>query len=66
MAGKRKVVRYRRPPNINIGMLIFAVIFVYMVFSVYTYIRRDKIQPYEVTEGSIVNDRQYTGLILRE
>ena len=37
-----------------------------MVFSVYTYIRRDKIQPYEVTEGSIVNDRQYTGLILRE
>lgn len=63
---KRKIIKYRRTLNLNIGMLIFAVIFIYMVFSVYTYIRKDKIQPYEVTEGSIVNDRSYTGMILRQ
>ncbi len=62
----RKIIKYRKPLNLNIGLLIFAVIFVYMVFSVYTYITRDKIQPYEVTEGSIVNDRSYTGIILRD
>ncbi len=62
----KKVIRYRRPLNINIGMLIFAVIFIYLVFSVYTYLSRDRVQPYEVTEGSIVNDRSYTGIILRE
>lgn len=68
MAKKRnsKVVRYRRPLNINVGMIIFAIIFIYLVFSISTYMRRDKIQFYEVSEGGIVNDKQYTGLILRE
>lgn len=61
-----KIVRYRRPLNINVGMIIFAIIFVYMVFSVYTYIKKDKIQFYEVVEGNIVNDHEYNGIILRE
>lgn len=61
-----KIVRYRRPLNINVGMIIFAIIFVYMAFSVYTYIRKDKVQFYEVMEGSIVNDSSYSGIILRE
>ncbi|MGN0371288.1 MAG: HlyD family efflux transporter periplasmic adaptor subunit [Enterocloster sp.] len=62
----KKIVRYRRPLNINIGMMIFFIIFLYMMFSVFTYLKRDKIQFYEVAEGSIVNNRLYTGLILRE
>lgn len=69
MANKKKnskIVRYRRPLNINVGMIIFAIIFVYMAFSVYTYMRKDKIQFYEVVEGSIVNDNTYSGIILRE
>lgn len=69
MAKKKKnakIVRYRRPLNINIGMIIFAIIFLYMVFSVYTYLKKDKIQFYEVVEGTIVNDREYTGIVLRE
>lgn len=61
-----KIIRYRRPLNINIGMIIFALIFVYMSLSVYTYIRREKIQFYEVVDGGIVNDRSYTGLVLRD
>lgn len=62
----RKVVRYRRPLNINVGMIIFAIIFLYLVFSVYTYLKREKIQFYEVVDGGIVSNRMYTGLILRE
>ena len=62
----KKIIKYRKPLHINVGMIIFALIFVYMVFSVYTYIRRDKIQFYEVQEGSIVNNTDYTGIILRE
>ena len=62
----KKVVRYRRPLNINVGMIIFAIIFLYLVFSVYTYLKREKIQFYEVVDGGIVNNRMYTGLILRE
>lgn len=63
---KNKIVRYRRPLNINVGMIIFAIIFIYLVFSVSTYLKRDKIQFYEVVEGGIVNNKIYTGLILRE
>lgn len=68
MAKKKnnKVIRYRRPLNINIGMIMFALIFAYMMFYVYTYMQRDKIEFYEVVEGSIVNDQRHTGLILRE
>ena len=62
----KKVVRYRRPLNINVGMIIFALIFLYMAFYLYTYLRRDKVEFYEVVEGNIVNDRQYTGIILRD
>ena len=47
-------------------MIIFAIIFVYLVFSVYTYMKKEKVQFYEVVEGNIVNDRQYTGIILRD
>lgn len=62
----KKVVRYRRPLNINVGMIIFAIIFLYLMFSVYTYLKREKIQFYEVVDGGIVNTKTYTGLILRE
>lgn len=62
----KKVVRYRRPLNINVGMIIFALIFAYMSFYVYTYMKRDKIEFYEVVEGSIVNDQRHTGIIFRE
>lgn len=62
----RKIVPYRRPRNLNVGMIMFAIIFVYMTFSVYTYMKRDKVQFYEVVEGGIVNEKDYTGIILRE
>lgn len=61
----KKIVRYRRPLNINVGMIVFALIFAYMSFYVYTYIRRDKIEFYEVVEGSIVNDERRSGIIFR-
>lgn len=68
MAKKKnpKIVKYRHPLNINVGMIIFAIIFVYMASSVYTYMKKDKIQFYEVVEGNIVNDHRYTGIILRD
>ncbi len=62
---KQKIIKYRRPLRINIGMLIFAFIFFYMAFYIYQYMSREKVQPYEVTEGSIVKDQNFTGIVLR-
>lgn len=71
MAKKKgsKVIDYNRRKasmNFNIGMLIFAMIFIYLVFTVYSYMTKEKIQFYEVTDGSIVDDKSYTGIILRQ
>lgn len=64
---KKKVVRFpKRTRNLNVGTFVFLVIFLYLMFGVFTYLGRDKIQFYEVAEGSIVNNRSYTGIILRE
>ncbi|MCI8661554.1 MAG: hypothetical protein HFG54_15145 [Lachnospiraceae bacterium] len=57
---------YRHPININVGMIIFAIIFIYMTFCVYAYVKKEKIQFYEVMEGDIVTDHGYTGIILRD
>lgn len=62
----KKIVRYRRPLNINVGTIIFAIIFLYLIFSVYTYLKKEKIQFYEVVDGGIVNSTMYHGLILRQ
>ena len=62
----RKIIPYRKPHNINVGMIIFGIIFLYMLFNIFAYFRKDHVQFYEVMEGGIVNNKQCTGLILRE
>lgn len=71
MAEKRaskvtKLKKYRRPLNINIGMVIFAVIFIYVCFCISLYFKDNHIKPYEVREGSLASENLYTGVILRE
>lgn len=65
---KRKKVTSigRNPRNINVGSIIFLGIFIYLLVSVYSYMTQEKVRVYEVAEGSIVDDRSYTGLILRQ
>ena len=55
----------RRHLNINIGMIIFLIIAVYIVISVVIYIGKEKISVVEVQKGKIVDNGYYTGIILR-
>ena len=50
----------------NIEGIIFVIIALYILFSVISFLRRDQIRFYEVREGSLVRENQYTGLILRD
>lgn len=61
----KKIIRYKKPKNINIGVIVFAVIFVYLIIVLGQYIMKPKIQIYEVQDGDIANDSYYTGVILR-
>lgn len=61
----RKITKYRRPLNLNIGMLIFAAIFVYVTVCVFVYFRTDHIVGYSVKEGSLTSNSIYRGIALR-
>lgn len=66
MKKNKKVVRYRKPFNINIGIIIFIIIFIYLVFNVYTYLTTVHIPIYEVEQGTMAENNVYRGLVLRE
>lgn len=60
-----KITKYRRPLNLNIGMLIFAAILVYIVICVIMYFKTDHIVGYNVKEGSLTSSSIYKGIALR-
>lgn len=70
MATKRppnnKITKYRKPLNLNIGMIIFGVVFVYILISIFTYFTSEHIVGYEVKKGSLSTNNIFTGIALRE
>ncbi len=67
MAARRQnISKFRRRPRLNIGIIIFGVIFIYLVISVIIYATSEKTVIYEVNDGSLTVDRGYTGFIVRD
>lgn len=64
---KRRIVRYRKPRNINIGVIIFTLIFLYLGISCFIYLSREKISIYEVVNGEseVVPGISTTGIMIR-
>ena len=68
MADRRntKVTKYpRNLNNINIGMVFFAVMAIYIIISVITYFRRDHMVGYQVMEGSLSTNNIYDAIAIR-
>lgn len=63
---KDKVTKYRKPININLGLVIFAVLFIYILVVVISYFQSEHITPYEVSVGSLAVNNTYEGIVLRE
>ena len=65
--GSRKITRYpKNLNNINIGMIFFAVMALYIIISVITYMRKDHIIGYQVNEGSLSTNNIYEAIAIRE
>ncbi len=62
----KKIVKYRKPFSLNIGVVIFAIIFIYLVFNVFTYMTTSHISVYEVEQGTMAANNVYRGLVLRD
>jgi hypothetical protein len=67
MPNRQKVVKYKRPKNINIGIIIFGITFIYIIINLVLFFSRDKVQMYEVVQGNNASNANsyYTGLIIR-
>lgn len=62
----KKVVRYRKPFHINIGVIVFAIVFIYFAIYLISYLSEDHISVYEVQKGQIAENDIYTGLVIRD
>ena len=62
----KRVVKYRKPLHLNVGVVVFLIIFVYIICLASSYFQRDHISIYEVTEKSISDDNTFRGIILRD
>lgn len=61
-----KIRQYKKPLNINLGMIFFGVIFVYILVCVFMYFTTKHVAGYQVKKGSLFVDNVYTGLALRD
>ncbi len=61
-----KIVKYRRPLNVNIGMIIFTVILIYIIICVFSYFTQKHIEGHQVKMGSLSSNNIYKGIALRD
>lgn len=67
ISGKRnqKVVKMHKSSMINVGTIMFGILFLYMLICIIMYLRSDRIAAYEVTAGPLSSNYRYTALALK-
>ncbi len=67
MANKnKKIIKFHKASQFNIGVIIFLIILIYMLYNIFQYFTMERVAVYEVTQGTIAQDNMFTGVILRE
>lgn len=66
LSNRRRVVKFRKRRGINVGVMVFLVLFVYIAINVYLFFTKEHMSIYEVQDGTTVDDNVFTGLIIRE
>ena len=66
MARNENIIKYRKPFQFNIGVVIFFIIIIYVLFNVFSYFTKKEIAEYQVQQGSIAVNHVYQGVIVRD
>lgn len=61
-----KILEFKKKRHLNIGIIIFGIIFIYLIATIIMYIMKPNVTIHEVREGSLVKDHSYTGLAIRD
>lgn len=62
----KKIVKFHRGLHLNIGVIVFLIIFIYMLYNIFQYFTEKQVAVYEVSQGTIAQNNTFTGLALRE
>ena len=58
---------HKRHKTINIGVIVFLIVFVYLAVTVFLYLSKENVSIYQITEeGSLARNTEYTGIIIRD
>lgn len=66
MSEKTKIIKYKSPRNFNIGVVIFFIIIIYVLFNIFSYLTQTHIAEYQVQQGTIASSHIYQGIIIRD
>ncbi len=66
MSEKNKIIKAKNPGNFNIGVVIFLIIIIYVLFNLFSYFTKTHIAEYQVQEGTIASNYIYQGIIVRD
>ena len=66
MSDKQKIIRMNHPHGLNIGVVVFLIIIIYVIFNVFSYLTSNPVAEYEVGQGTIATNHVYRGLIIRD
>ena len=61
-----KVIKYPKQYHFSIGFIVIGVMFIYMLYHLYTFVTADNITIYEVSQGSISSNLEYNALAIRK
>lgn len=60
------ILKFRKEKHLNIGIVTFGIIFIYLIATIIMYITAPRITAYEVRQGSILKDHSYSALAIRD
>ncbi len=66
MSEKNNVVKFHKDFHINIAFVIIFIIFIYILFHVFTYLTTENVTIYEVNQGTITSKDSYKALAIRQ
>ncbi|MCR5546390.1 MAG: hypothetical protein K6F30_07950 [Lachnospiraceae bacterium] len=66
MADNNNVIKFHKQIHINIAAIIFFIIFIYILFHVFTYLTTENITIYEVSQGTLTSEDNYSALAIRQ
>ncbi len=67
LPSRKKVTRYSKPFNINMGIIVFGIILIYIIINSILFFTKEQLSVYAIDKKyKIADDVLYTGLVIRD